>query len=61
MKKIVLTAGLLIASFAMAQADPIADRQALMKDMGRAVGSVAKMAQGQQEFDSGKIAPASRP
>ena len=55
MKKIVLTAGLLAMSFGMAHADPIADRQALMKDMGRAVGSVAKMAQGQQEFDAAAV------
>jgi cytochrome c556 len=55
MKKIVLTAGLLLASLGMAQADPIAERQALMKDMGRAVGSVAKMAQGQQEFDAATV------
>lgn len=55
MKKIVLTVGLLAASFGMAQADPIADRQALMKDMGRAVGSVAKMAQGQQAFDAATV------
>ena len=55
MKKIVLTAGLLAMSFGMAHADPIADRQALMKDMGRAVGSVAKIAKGEQPFDAAAV------
>ena len=55
MKKIVLTTGLLMLSIGLAHADPIAERQALMKDMGRAVGSVAKIAQGQQEFDAAKV------
>ncbi|MBS9719853.1 cytochrome c [Tianweitania sp. BSSL-BM11] len=55
MKKIVLTAGLLAMSFGMAHADPIADRQALMKDMGKAVGSVAKIAKGEQPFDAATV------
>lgn len=55
MQKIVLTVSLLAASIAMAHADPIADRQALMKSNGRAVGSVAKIAQGQEPFDAAKV------
>ncbi|HEV7417150.1 MAG TPA: cytochrome c [Tianweitania sediminis] len=51
----VLTAGLLILTIGFAYADPIEERQALMKDMGRAVGSVAKIAQGQEPFDAAKV------
>lgn len=44
---------LAIAFFAAtASADPIADRQALMKDQGKAVGSIAPIAKGQKPFDA---------
>ncbi len=36
----------------MAQADPIEDRQAKMKIVGKSMGIVGKMAKGQTDFDS---------
>ncbi len=41
----ILTAG-------MAHADVIADRQAIMKDMGRSVGQLAPMVKGEKPFDA---------
>ena len=35
-----------------AQADAIADRQAIMKDMGRSVGVIAPMIKGEKPFDA---------
>lgn len=35
-----------------AQADAIADRQAIMKDMGRSVGAIAPMIKGEKPFDA---------
>lgn len=35
-----------------ASADPIADRQALMKDQGKAVGSVSPIVKGEKPFDA---------
>lgn len=36
----------------IAQADVIADRQAIMKDMGRSVGTIAPMVKGEKPFDA---------
>lgn len=55
MKKIVLTASLLMLGASVAYAGPIEDRQALMKDQGRAVGSVANIAKGEEAFDAAKV------
>ncbi|MBV2142618.1 cytochrome c [Falsochrobactrum sp. TDYN1] len=35
-----------------AHADAIADRQAIMKEMGRSVGAVASMIKGEKQFDA---------
>ncbi|MBA8876722.1 c-type cytochrome [Phyllobacterium myrsinacearum] len=40
---------------AAAGADPIADRQALMKDQGKAVGSLAPIAKGEKPFDAAAV------
>lgn len=36
----------------LAQADVIADRQVIMKDMGKSVGAVAPMVKGEKPFDA---------
>ncbi len=53
--KTALAGAFLTALVGNSMADPIADRQAIMKDMGRAVGSVAKIARGQQDFDAALV------
>lgn len=45
-------AGLLAGSMAIAADDPIAVRQAIMKDNGAAAGALGKMAKGEAEFDA---------
>ncbi|MFN0262818.1 c-type cytochrome [Tepidamorphus sp. 3E244] len=48
------TAGILAGGIAAAAAsdDPIADRQMMMKNTGAAIGTLAKMAKGEMEFDA---------
>ncbi len=38
-----------------ASADAIADRQALMKDQGKAIGSIAPIAKGEKPFDAATV------
>jgi len=44
------SAAVLVAG--VAQADVTADRQAIMKDLGRSVGSIAPMIKGEKPFDA---------
>lgn len=46
----VVSAALLVSG--MAHADAIADRQALMKDIGKSVGAIAPMIKGEKPFDA---------
>ncbi len=46
-----LTVSVGAASAGAARADAIADRQAIMKDMGRSVGAIAPMVKGAKPFD----------
>lgn len=39
----------------VAQADVVADRQAIMKDLGRSVGSIAPMIKGEKPFDAATV------
>ncbi|MBD0415939.1 c-type cytochrome [Oryzicola mucosus] len=55
MKKIVLAASLLVAAATAAYADPIADRQALMKSFGPIMGSLAPVAKGEKPFDAAEV------
>lgn len=50
-RKVLAVAALIAATTAGAQEDPIAQRQALMKGMGRATGAVVKMMKGESAFD----------
>lgn len=56
MKKLVVAAlagaGIIAASVAISAEDPILVRQALMKNTGAAMGTLAKMAKGEMEFDA---------
>jgi cytochrome c556 len=55
MRKLVLAISVLALGSAAASADPIADRQALMKERGKIVGGLVKMVKGEQPFDAGNV------
>ena len=58
MKKLLVALSLSIVALGAAQADPLADRSAIMKAMGKAVGSVAPIAKGEAPFDAAAVAAA---
>lgn len=58
MKKLILAFALTALSATASFADPIADRQAIMKAMGKAVGSVAPIAKGEAPFDAAAVTAA---
>lgn len=49
------SAAVLVASIGLAQADAIADRQAIMKDLGRSVGQIAPVVKGEKPFDAAAV------
>lgn len=49
------SAAVLVASMGLAQADAIADRQAIMKDLGRSVGQIAPVVKGEKPFDAAAV------
>lgn len=55
MKKLVLAISILALAGASASADPLADRQALMKERGRLTGELAKVVKGEQPFDAAAV------
>ena len=55
MRKLVLAISALALAVSAAFADPIADRKALMKENGKAVGGLAKMAKGETPFDAAAV------
>lgn len=57
MKVALLCAGLvaIVMTAPAAFADPIADRQQLMKDNGRAVGTIAPIVRGERPFDAAAV------
>lgn len=58
MKKLILAFALTALSATASFADPIADRQALMKANGKAVGSIVPIAKGEAPFDAAAVAAA---
>lgn len=53
MKRVILAAtAFVLATASVVYADPIADREALMKSFGKAVGALAPMAKGEAPFDA---------
>ena len=58
MKKLLVALSLTVFASAAAFADNLEDRTNLMKGMGKAVGSVVKIAKGEQPFDAAAVAAA---
>lgn len=52
MRKFLLAFSAIALTFGAAHADPIAEREALMKERGRTIGALAKMAKGETPFDA---------
>ena len=55
MKKLVLAVSIVAFAVSAAYADPIADRRAIMKERGKLVGEIAKMAKGETPFDAAAV------
>lgn len=55
MRKFVLSLSLLAAASVSALADPVADRQALMKERAGIVGKLAAVVKGEQPFDAAAV------
>ncbi len=55
MRKLVLAISILAFAGASAFADPLADRQALMKERGKLTGELAKVVKGEQPFDAAAV------
>ncbi|MBS3648177.1 cytochrome c [Pseudaminobacter sp. 19-2017] len=55
MKKLLLAVSLLTFSSAVACADPIKEREALMKSFGQALGQVVPVAKGEKPFDAAQM------
>jgi len=55
MRKLVIAISMLAFTGAAASADPIADRQALMKERGKLVGALSKVVKGEQAFDAAAV------
>lgn len=58
MKKLLVALSLSIVAVTAVHADPYADRSAIMKALGKAVGSVAPIAKGEAPFDAAAVAAA---
>ena len=52
MRKLVIAISMLAFAGSAAFADPILDRQALMKERGKIVGGLSKVAKGEEPFDA---------
>lgn len=55
MKKLILAISLFALTASAATADPIADRQALMKTNGKAIGQLVAITKGEQPFDAAAV------
>lgn len=55
MRKLILAISMLTFAVSAASADPVLDRQQSMKERGKIVGELAKMAKGEQPFDAAKV------
>jgi cytochrome c556 len=55
MRKLILAISVLALGSAAASADPIADRQALMKERGKIVGGLVKVVKGEQPFEAAAV------
>jgi len=55
MRKLVIAISMLSLAASAAFADPILDRQGLMKERGKLVGGLAKIAKGEADFDAAAV------
>lgn len=55
MRKLLVAISVLAFAASAASADPIADRQALMKERGKIVGGLSKVVKGEQDFDAAEV------
>jgi cytochrome c556 len=55
MRKLVIAISMLALAASAAFADPILDRQALMKERGKIVGGISKVAKGEEPFDAAAV------
>ncbi|KQZ94175.1 cytochrome C556 [Mesorhizobium sp. Root157] len=58
MRKLLIAISLLAFAGSAALADPVLDRQLLMKERGKVVGELVKVAKGEQAFDAAQVATA---
>ena len=55
MRKLIFAISMLAFAVSAASADPVLDRQQSMKERGKIVGGLAKMAKGEQPFDAAQV------
>ncbi|TPI38476.1 cytochrome C556 [Mesorhizobium sp. B3-1-9] len=55
MRKLVIAISLLAFAGSAAYADPIKDRQALMKERGKLAGQISKVVKGEEPFDAAAV------
>ena len=55
MRKLVIAISMLAFAGSAAFADPVLDRQALMKERGKIVGGLSKVAKGDEPFDAAAV------
>jgi cytochrome c556 len=55
MRKLIFAISMLTFAVSAASADPVLDRQQMMKERGKIVGELAKMVKGEQAFDAAKV------
>ncbi|MBZ9674787.1 c-type cytochrome [Mesorhizobium sp. ES1-1] len=55
MRKLVIAISMLALAASAAFADPVADRQAQMKERGKIVGSLSKIVKGEQPYDAASV------
>ncbi|RUY07217.1 cytochrome c, partial [Mesorhizobium sp. M7A.F.Ca.CA.004.04.1.1] len=55
MRKLVIAISMLALAASAAFADPVLDRQALMKERGKIVGGLSKVVKGEEPFDAAAV------
>jgi cytochrome c556 len=55
MKRLLLAASVIVFASITAQADPMEDREALMKSFGKSMGELAPIAKGEKPFDAAAV------
>ena len=55
MRKLVIAISMLAFAGSVASADPILDRQALMKERGKLAGQLSKVVKGEEDFDAAAV------